>query len=418
MNALRAVLRVVRDGWLILGMILLLLAAAESFLRVKGAIGHAWMASRRSAEVPNPLEASDWYEDYLREFKGSQQMRWAPYVYFRRPPYRGRYITVDSLGHRVTPQSRTESADKVFFFGGSTMWGSYQRDEHTIPAEAARRAAALGLARPVAITNFGESGYVFTQELVELVLQLRAGNIPDLVVFYDGINDVGSTVQDGAAGVPANESNRIAEFAIGRTLRPSTSGLGPDLRALAALGALGLEKTELTRSLKSLVRPAASPLIPVDSAVHDLLRIYTGNVRVIEALARSFGFRVLYVWQPSLQATQKQLTPFERQLMVGIEGSPFQQRLRAVHAAVPPLLDSAMATLAPGRFVDASDLFAGDTLSVFVDQIGHTTEQAIPRIEDVFWPVLAGMLAAPPLLRGASGVARSPSSSARSVGTH
>jgi hypothetical protein len=380
-----------RDGWLILGGVVLLLVGLESFLRIQGAIGHAWTAAHPRPAVPSPLVATDWYPAYLDEFNRSRQLRWEPYLYFRRPPHQGTYITVDSLGRRVTPQPTPPAGPvvRVFFFGGSTMWGSYQRDEHTIPAEEARRFASARSGPPVVVTNFGESGYVFTQEMLALILQLRAGNVPDVVVFYDGINDVVATLQDGAAGIPQNESNRAAEFAMGRALRPTTSGLGSDLGAWAALAEAGLGKMELTRRLQGLVRRPSAPLMPADSAVEALVRVYTGNVRVIESLARSFGFQVIYVWQPSLHATRKRLTPFESQLMAALARSPFQQRVQEVHQELPPALDSAMAVLAPGRFVDASGLFAGDSLPVYVDQIGHTTEGAVPRIVDAFWPELA-----------------------------
>ena len=48
----------------------------------------------------------------------------------------------------------------------------------------------------------------------------------------------------------------------------------------------------------------------------------------------------------------------------------------------------AMAFLAPGRFIDESSLFRGDTLSAFTDRIGHNTEAAVPTIVDGFWPAL------------------------------
>ena len=48
--------------------------------------------------------------------------------------------------------------------------------------------------------------------MMELFLQLREGNIPDLVVFYDGVNDVFSAYQQGKAGIPQNENNREKEF--------------------------------------------------------------------------------------------------------------------------------------------------------------------------------------------------------------
>jgi len=60
-----------------------------------------------------------------------------------------------------------------------------------------------------------------------------------------------------------------------------------------------------------------------------------------------------------------------------------------VHRVIPPIVDSAMATVVPrDRFVQAADLFHGDTLPVYTDWLGHTNEVSVPRIVDAFWPAL------------------------------
>ena len=81
-------------------------------------------------------------------------------------------------------------------------------------------------------------------------------------------------------------------------------------------------------------------------------------------------------------------TPFEQRLASRIQSDPLQKRLKEVHRAVLPMLDSAMATVAPGRFVNEGGLFKGDTLPVFTDQVGHNTEVAIPAIVGGFFPAL------------------------------
>ena len=64
--------------------------------------------------------------------------------------------------------------------------------------------------------------------------------------------------------------------------------------------------------------------------------------------------------------------------------------MKQIHDLVPEMLDSAMATHAPHRFLDQSRLFQNDTLSVYVDEIGHATEQAVPTIADGIWNELSG----------------------------
>jgi hypothetical protein len=113
---------------------------------------------------------------------------------------------------------------------------------------------------------------------------------------------------------------------------------------------------------------------------------------MIESLARTYGFTPIYVWQPTIHASQKVFTPFEQQLVSRIKSDSLQSRLQQVHRAVLPMLDSAMATVAPGRFVNEGGLFKGDTLPVFTDQVGHNTEAAIPVIVGGFFPTLESVL--------------------------
>ena len=51
-----------------------------------------------------------------------------------------------------------------------------------------------------------------TQELVALVRELQAGYRPDLVLFYDGVNDTTSALLEGRPTLTTNEINRVREF--------------------------------------------------------------------------------------------------------------------------------------------------------------------------------------------------------------
>jgi hypothetical protein len=62
------------------------------------------------------------------------------------------------------------------------------------------------------ITNFGQDGYVNTQEFLLLQEQLRATDVPDIVIFYDGINDTQAAVLEGEAGVTYDEHLRKKKF--------------------------------------------------------------------------------------------------------------------------------------------------------------------------------------------------------------
>lgn len=389
--ALSAV-RVLSALWLIVGITLAIFLIAESSYRV---VKYVSVGANDAAPRPDdPGNALPWWNAFSREIDAIRPQRWKPYVYFGKlPSYHGRYVNIDAFGHRVTPQPSVPALPvaRVFFFGGSTMWGTSLRDSATIPAEASRRLQAMaGPGQRIEVTNYGEIGYVSTQGVLELMLALRTGHRPDVVVFVDGINDAGSTLQYGAAGFPQNESKRASEFSIGRALDRTSAdrGLGHDLRALRVLTSEAFKQSALVEWALSRHPPAPTPLLSVDSAAHNTADIYTQNMRIVEGLSMVYGFTPLYVWQPTIHATRKKLTSYEGQLMRGIRKDPFQVRLQEVHLAVPALLDSSMAELAPGRFVEDAWLFTGDPQPVFVDRIGHNTESSIPQIVDSFWPSL------------------------------
>ena len=272
------------------------------------------------------------------------------------------------------------------------MWGSYLRDSATIPSIVSRRLTANPSAGTTfEVINFGESGWVFTQELLELELQLRAGNVPNIVVFFDGMNDVGSAAQSGQVGIPQNEVNRSREFEFGRAIFGTETGVGTDLRAGRAIGsAIVLRLQFLQRLVAALAKgaPQRSSSELSEAYVH----MYAGNVDLVEALSHAYGFSVIYVWQPSLHATLKTPTPWESQLLASNGRDGFYQRLQAIHRALPPLLEAAVKPKVGIRFVNMAAAFRGDTSSVFTDALGHYTEKAIPTIVDGFWPQLSAMI--------------------------
>ena len=51
-----------------------------------------------------------------------------------------------------------------------------------------------------------------TQEMIALVRELQQGYRPDVVVFYDGVNDTTSALLEREATLTTNEINRVREF--------------------------------------------------------------------------------------------------------------------------------------------------------------------------------------------------------------
>jgi lysophospholipase L1-like esterase len=106
------------------------------------------------------------------------------HVGWRRGALSGERINVAGPYLQRATWNDNVSGDKAaYFFGGSTMWGEGSDDAGTIPSHF----AALTGTRT---ENFGETAYTAHQGLSLLIELLQSGRRPDLVVFYDGVNEV------------------------------------------------------------------------------------------------------------------------------------------------------------------------------------------------------------------------------------
>ena len=114
-----------------------------------------------------------------------QKVHFEPYYHWKQFEHVGKYINIDASGVRKTVKDpNVKGGKKIFMFGGSTLWGHGSPDESTIPS-----IVQSHLGDAYEVYNFGEDGFVSTQELNYLLYQLSLGNIPDAVIFYDGVND-------------------------------------------------------------------------------------------------------------------------------------------------------------------------------------------------------------------------------------
>ena len=127
--------------------------------------------------------------ELLEEVRKSDRAVYEPYTIWKRRPYRGTHTTIDITGSRRTVGNTTsEDALDIWMFGGSAVWGVGAPDHETIPSHlAALLDNTLGIESN--IRNLGRRGFVSTQEVIFLMRELQAGRRPDIVVFYNGVND-------------------------------------------------------------------------------------------------------------------------------------------------------------------------------------------------------------------------------------
>lgn len=313
---IRRALRLLHTSWSIVGLTLVALLLTEAGFRLVFAIKDH-LASPPSPDqrvIREGYGGEPWIVRHYRELEALED-RWEPYVYFRQKPFAGETIAIDEAGRRRTWQAPPAPNDRdgarvfrIAMLGGSSLWGFGARDDGTIPSQIARMLHSRGFR--VEIRNLAEIGYVSTQEAVALIRELQAGYRPDLVIFYDGVNDTTSALLEGEAGITTNERNRRAEF----NIRQSPARLGGAMVArLVADSATYRFARVLGRRLASL-RGATTALPPADrrrDLAAEVVSRYEANITIVDRLARAFGFDALYFWQPVV-FSKTSLTESER----------------------------------------------------------------------------------------------------------
>jgi hypothetical protein len=270
-----------------------------------------------------------WAPEALRETGAvSNQIVFTPFVGLSIRDFHSRYVNVDNRVRKsyVAPIQPGQKPLDVWFFGGSTMFGfDLQRDEHTIPSEVVRLAQADGI--PIRARNYGSTGYVNYQETLLLALLLGGGQKPDLVVFYDGVNDESLGFLNAIGGFdPAGEPSYIGSFEARQALaiRHLSEGATPGVR------------NDLP----------PSPLQPVDanpltarSLTSDIVGVYDQGVQLSRMLGQRYGVPVTHFWQPEIYS-RRPLDPGERALFPGLGLDQYRYEtiaalLREVRASLP-----------------------------------------------------------------------------------
>lgn len=374
----RAFLSLVRGVsvlWSQAGIVLLLLVALELLLSLLfGIFGAPEVAPPTNLDLRAESESyveSEWGEQLIAETRAIGIPRWYPYTYWRRPSYEGELVTIDPLRHRWTfNESNLDETGRdkqvIFMFGGSTMWGEGVRNEHTIPSLVSRELSEMGFA--VEVVNFGENGYVSTQELIALFRELQQGHVPNIVIFYDGVNDAFSTLQNGVAGLSQNERNRQLEFNLLHPLRN-------DDRWLLVLEDVG-SKFALWRFAKTIrsrlspkggpvdapaaAAPSAKPKVDAD-LVRRTWEMYAAVVRNVRHLGSLYGFKSHFYWQPTI-FEKNEHSRYET-MMAG-RAAPYQAFIESTYSLARSRIETSEDSLG---VVDLSQIFAERSEPVFLD---------------------------------------------------
>jgi lysophospholipase L1-like esterase len=216
----------------------------------------------------------------------------APYVMFTGAP---RQLDHNELGYRGDLPAPEKPPDeyRVLIIGGSAVYGTGPA-RLTIPNHLQELAGRSGRSQ-VRFYNWGVVSQISAQELATVALRVRRYR-PDLVVLYDGGNDMSAPFSyDPRPGYPFNftlQESAVEVFQEG--------GLG-------VLAAGALTQSNLVRVLFGAeLADAVARLPPVRNRVgyrtpsweEDVARTYLENVESACRVGEAWGFRVAVLLQP------------------------------------------------------------------------------------------------------------------------
>jgi lysophospholipase L1-like esterase len=300
-----------------------------------------------------------------QEAIGSSTVAYAPFTVWQRPGYRSSTVNVDDAGRRVVPAASTDPAAlRVFFFGGSAMWGTSSPDWATIPNQVVELSKDRS-PRPIHAVNYGESAWVSTQSVIALEQSLRRGERPEIVVFYEGANDL-------LLGMTNASAYEHLEYLRIETLFNS-QGRGRDTATVRWPKPSLLARALLPNTFFRMDRRNQYSRVPYDWTDEELGRladqvvsVYRTNQDLVRALATRYGFEVRFYWQPHLSYDKKPVCEAEKAM-----DNP-QARWPRMFRRFIRQVEPRLAEIRSDDFRDLSRVFADRTEQIFTDPV-HVT---------------------------------------------
>lgn len=292
---------------------------------------------------------------------GGFNYEYRSYVLWRVAPIKDPKISLDGEGWRRTFYSHCgPGAYTIWMFGGSGLWGDFNRDDETIASFLAKDYEQSG--RQVCVKNYGQRGWASTQEVIQLMLELKhAATKPNVVVFYDGSVDSGLPYESDQVDVHEGFPRFKAKF---ESWREGQGGFGylRDTNTYLALqwvaGRLGIHNH--AGDLGSF-----SPQ-QLNAMGKRVLDNYLANMTLMDTFAKQYGFQYFCFWEPGL--ISKPLSAEEALLKDGFaNGNPGM-------AEATNTTYELFRNLSHPHFVNLADVFKDHPERLFIDTSHLGTE--------------------------------------------
>ena len=373
----------------ILGLTVLAVVAVDLLGRAASAIDHRFFNPPVLDSMSGALDERQFAAAYdeagydvatlFREFHATERIVYEPYTIWDRRYYPGDLVSIDLEGFRRTSNSSdAEDALNVWVFGGSTAWGEGAPDDETIPSHLAALMNSWGV--DTTVKNLGERGYVSTQEVVLLYRELQAGRRPDVVVFYDGINDAAA-----ASNWPEVPGSHVSLHRIRDRFQ---FGEVPSERRRDFVRSLGIYKASRIVLDRMEARQKTARQRQDDTDIDITPRhldanfrflggqavdVWLANRELVMALGDEFGFTSLFMLQPSLWTDGKPLHVSEKRILAEHLEIRAMTHIIVTRAEMSAILQERQrnGTL-PSNVHDLADVFSTVEEPVYIDYV-HTS---------------------------------------------
>lgn len=301
---------------------------------------------------PEPSQAamatSAWFNDGVYQTAQGWALNpvnaWRPVNPHRLRDFTSTYLTIRN-GERRTwaPPASGGPRLNVWMFGGSTTYGLNQRDDHTIASELARVAAANGI--ELDVHNKGNNGQLHWMEAERFAWDLTTEPAPDLVLFYDGVNEsweVGMLNRFATGDVPDMYDPTLVDAWVNaqKISSPETPGTPPGAR---------------------LVGRAQGPVLGLVDEAATAIERYERARTLSKATAAAWNLPVRYFWQPSR---------YSRPLVMS---EPHFDTSNENNAR---LSEQLKVERLPKDVIDLTQSLRGTTEPLFTDDVHHNEEGA------------------------------------------
>ncbi len=274
-----------------------------------------------------------------------------PYTMFM-PRYNPFFGNPDGYRGKLPPKGKNGNY-RIIFIGGSTTFLGEPPIPDLLQTELQKNN------KKVEVINFGVPSAKSGEELARFVFEAIDYN-PDLVIFYDGANDIFEPCGDPRPGYPFNflayERNPIMEKDVSKYPTIAVTAYGSNLLRIL-LKPYFQEKFLEINSMKTKYSP--------DTTIVQKSKIYINNIKKAIAVAKGTGIKFLAFFQP-IKPYQNY---FKERKTTSYDGTSGESpELWARQTIVNNLKTSP-------HFVDLTNFYNSYPASIYIDQV-HTTQEA------------------------------------------